>query len=665
MLFPLAAQPQSNPASTRPSTETLSPGPPRPPAIPKRQRAKTSAPLFYINGKGTAAEEFIYLYRKNHQHKPEEFTREKIEEYLGLFINYKLKVEEALARGMDTTTVFRKEYKTYRDELLKPHLPDARVIDSLVALTYQRLREEVNASHILIRLKPDANPQDTLEAFNRISALRKRALAGEDFGALAAEFSEEPGAETTRGNLGYFTAMQMVFPFERAAYLTPVGQVSEPVRTQFGYHIVKVLDRQPSRGEVEISHIMIRVPDAGGEEAARNTIFDIFDKLQKGVKWDELCAQYSDDLNTRASGGKLPPFGVGTMASMPGFQSMAFSLREPGEISDPVRTQYGWHILKLESKIPLPPFEELKASLTQRVSRDERVKISREALREKLRREYGYNERTRVKTLLMEHADAVIRHEELSVKGLSDSVLFSMAGRSFTVGNFLDFAMTAPRPAPGTASAEQQLDELIKGYTDEVQLGILEDKVKRESPDYGWLLKEYYEGILLFEIMEREVWNKAMEDSTGQRSYFISHAEKYRAGERMVGKIFHSTSVSHLEQLKERLLRQEDVTEFLAVNSIRRDSGAFQQADRSIFSEISWSPGIYLVENKSMSALVVIDQILPPGPQTFEEARASVISDYQSFLEDSWIRELKRKFVVEVDRKAKKRAFAQLIDKRE
>ena len=383
-------------------------------AVTAQSRGDQSPTLFSIHKKPVSTEEFSYLYRKNHQHKAEEFTTEKIEEYLDLFINYKLKVEEALYRGMDTTSAFKKEYQTYRDELLKPYLPDSKVIDSLVALTYERLNEEVNVSHILIALKPAASPEDTLEAYQKISDLRKRALAGEDFGGLAASYSEEPNATETKGNLGFFTAMQMVFPFEQAAYLTPVGGISEPVRTQFGYHIVKVLDRQPSRGEVEVSHIMIRTGDGVDNENPKDRIFDIHDQLQKGMIWEELCKQYSEDPNSKENGGRLRPFGVGAMASIPKFQEMAFSLKNEGEISDPIETQFGWHILRLEKKIPLPPFQELKTSLTQRVSRDERVQISKKALREKMRSALGYVENATAKSKVMEMPDSVLRRHPAS-----------------------------------------------------------------------------------------------------------------------------------------------------------------------------------------------------------------------------------------------------------
>ena len=620
-----------------------------------------SETLFTVNKRPVSLAEFVYLYRKNHQSKPEEFTKEKIEEYLDLFIKYKLKVEEAFFRGMDTTAKFRKEYQTYREELLRPYLPDSKVIDSLVRLTYERLKEEINASHILIQLAADASPADTLEAYQRITELRKRALAGEDFDMLAANYSEEPRAEQTKGNLGFFTAMQMVFPFEQAAYLTPVGKVSEPVRTQFGYHIVKVLDRRPSLGEVEVSHIMIRTPEGAEDATARNTIFDIYDKLQKGMDWDELAREYSEDPNSKDKGGRLRPFGVGAMAAVPEFQEMAFSLQEPGDISDPVRTQFGWHILRLESRIALPSFKELQPSLTQRVSRDERVKISRDALRRRMRKEFNYKENASVKEKLLTVGDSILNGEASTVDAIKDEVLFSMQAQPYSVGDFLSFVREQRSIQPGTANS---IDELLSAYVDRVQMHLLEEKVTKESSDYKWLLKEYYEGILLFEIMESEVWNKSMEDTTGQRNYFNKHPGKYMAAERMAGKIYTSSTKPPLEELKRMIEEGEDVKDFVASHRIKDDSGAFEQKERAIFSKISWTPGVYMTAQNGVNQLIFIEKILPPGPLTFEEARAAVISDYQTFLEDSWITELKRKFGVKVNKKAKKRAFAQLIDQK-
>jgi peptidyl-prolyl cis-trans isomerase SurA len=625
-----------------------------------REKSQT---IFSVNKKPIMADEFIYLYRKNHQHKPEEFTRAKIEEYLTLFINYKLKVEEALYRGLDTTAAFKKEYNTYRDELLKPYLPGAKVVDSLVALTYERLKEEIRVSHILINVKPEASPEDTLEAYQKISDLRNRILAGENFGDIAAAYSDEPGADGTKGNLGYFTALQMVFPFEQAAYQTAVGEVSKPIRTRFGYHIIHVLDRQPSRGEVEVSHIMIRTGDGADNEKARNTIFDIYDKLQKGVDWQELCEQYSQDPNSKENGGRLRPFGVGTMAGVPEFEEMAFALENKGEISDPFQTQFGWHILRLESKIPLPSFEEIKPSLTNRVRRDERVQISRQALRERMKSELGYIENRDVKARLMALADSTLTKANWKPqvqKGAEEEILFTLQSQSFRVKDFLGYA--AANQQANAMAPPQYLAQVFMNYIDAVQIQLMEEKIRKQSPDYKWLLKEYYEGILLFEIMEKEIWNKATQDTVGQRQYFDAHASAYKAKERIAGKIYASSSKSILEQLKRSFDSGDtSVQQFITRNKIRVETGPFEKDDRPVLSKINWTPGFHQGNNNGMNYLIWIEKILPPGPKTFQEARSSVISDYQTHLEDSWIKQLRKKFGVKVKKGGKKQAFEQLI----
>lgn len=617
--------------------------------------------LFTINKRPVTTAEFVYLFRKNHQQKQGEFTEENISRYLDLFIKYKLKVEEARARGMDTTASFRNEFATYRDELLKPYLPDAHMVDSLVALTYARLQEEVRAAHILIKLDPSASPADTLAAYQKISALRNRALAGEDFGTLAARYSEEPRANETKGDLGYFTAMQMVFPFEQAAYLTPVGEISAPVRTQYGYHIVKVLDRQPARGEVEVSHIMIRVQDSQDEERARNTIFDIYDKLQQGMKWEELCLKYSEDANTRDHGGRLRPFGVGGMASAPQFQEMAFALKEPGQISDPVRTPYGWHILRLEQKIPLPTLEEIRPSLTARVRRDTRMSLSKQVLRRKMQSSFGYTEAAAVKERLFGEAAPVLADSSVDAD-LADAVLFTMEGKGYPVKDFLRY-VRSQKGVLTTNAPEEKLQQLFVQYGDEVMLRLMEHKIEAESPDYKWLLKEYYEGILLFEIMEKEVWNKAMEDSVGQLAYFQNHQQDYHAGERVICTIYSTGAAEPLAALKKVIEAGDpDRADVLSKYRIRSDSGAFEKNDRTVLTQIDWKPGLQTASYKGVHYLVDIAALLPPGPETFDEARASVISDYQTFLEDSWISELKRKFGVKVMKRAKKRVFTALTE---
>jgi peptidyl-prolyl cis-trans isomerase SurA len=619
--------------------------------------------LFTLNKKPVTAEEFIYLYSKNNQGKQNEFTREKIDEYLTLLINFKLKVEEAKHRGQDTTAAFLKEFNSYREELRKPYLPDTRMIDSLVELTYNRLQEEVRAVHILINIKPDATPDDTLAAYRKIMALRDRSMKGEDFETLAAANSEDPSARINKGDLGYFSAMQMVFPFEQAAFKTPVGSVSLPVRTRFGYHVIKVMDRRKSRGEVEVSHIMTRTGEGFDNEKAKNTIFDIYDQLQKGVKWEELCREFSQDPSSKEKGGRLRPFAAGAMPGIPEFEQAAFNLKNPGDISDPVQTQFGWHILRLESKIPLPSLKEMESSLRSRVSRDDRAQLSRQRIQEKMRKEYGFTENQTVKSHVLALADSSLKKGKWKPNrsGVGNEVVFSMQGKSYSVNEFLDFAESKQKP--NSLAPEAYLNQLYTQYVESIQGFWLEEQIKKQNPDYAFLLKEYYEGILLFEIMEKEVWNKASEDSVGQQKYFVAHASAYQAKERAKAKIFSASGRSVIESLRPLIEKGDSIAlhEVVASQKIRVENGAFEKNERPVLDKVTWAPGIYLTENNGLHSLVWITAILPPGPRTFSEARAAVISDYQLDIEQKWLAALKKKFPVKINKKGKQYVLEQLV----
>jgi peptidyl-prolyl cis-trans isomerase SurA len=629
---------------------------------PKSKTAKPK-PLFSVKGQSVTTDEFIYLYKKNHQ-APEDYTPAKIEEYLDLFINFKLKVEEAKTRGMDTTAAFKKEFAQYKEEVRKPYLPDSKLTDNLVKLTYNRLKEEVKASHILIALKPEATPDDTLKAYNRITELRNRVAKGEDFGALAAANSEDPSARSNNGSLGYFTAMQMVYPFETAAYTTPVGEVSKPIRTRFGYHILKVEDRRPARGEVEVAHIMIRTGDGKDNDKARNTIFEIYDQLQAGVKWDELCKQYSEDPGSKDNGGKLRPFGVGVMANVPEFERAAFNLQNPGDISDPVQTQYGWHILRLERKIPLPSFEEGQASLKGRVNRDERTQISKQAFQLKLRRDYHFAEVAAVKAKVLALADTTLQKGKWKAPAYANAakeVLFTLnATKKYDVDAFLRYAEKNQKGS--NLEPAKYLEQLYNNYVDASIIQLVEEDLVNRNPEYTFLLREYYEGILLFEIMEKEVWNRASADSAGQRRYYEAHRANYNAGERARATFYSAATSDFVNPLKDLVQRGDElkIQEFVALNKVKTETGFYKKEDKAVLQKVNWAKGAYPAENNGMYYLAWIKDILPPGPMSFEEARSAIISDYQTYLEKDWVAQLKKKYPVKVNEKNKRVVLQQL-----
>ncbi|HCW08574.1 MAG TPA: peptidylprolyl isomerase, partial [Cytophagales bacterium] len=505
--------------------------------------------LFTIDKNPTSTREFVYLFKKNHPSKSD-FSEQKIEEYLNLFVNFKLKINEAHLRGYDTTAKFKKELKTYSDELKKPYRAEKDLLNKLTNEAYQNLKYEVKAAHILIQAKQDAAPEDTLKAYNKINDIKTRIQNGEDFEKLAQELSEDPSAKYNNGNLGYFTAMQMVYPFEKVAYQTKVGEVSPIVRTRFGYHIIKVLDKKDARGEVEVSHILLRT-SKGNEAKVKDHIFEMYDQLKSGRSWNELVKENSEDNNTKNNGGKLRPFGLNGISSVPEFEAAAFALQKPGEISDPFQSNIGWHIIRLERKIPLPPFSELEAQLKNKVSRDERLKISENLLAVKRKTDLGFKENAEAKSKLINLADSSLLKGKWKIV-LSDELkktnLYTIGGKGFTTGDFVAWVMQ--HKATSKLSPTGYLTQLYNSFVDEKTDAAEDEKIKKENPDFQYLMSEYREGILLFEIIEKEVWNKASDDSVGQRKYYNEHLDKYKAGSRIEARIFTTPDKTFLEAIK-------------------------------------------------------------------------------------------------------------------
>ena len=347
--------------------------------------------IFSIEENPVYSDEFLYNLKKNNYNRDSAITSEEIQEYLDLYINFKLKVHEARKLGLDTTETYKSEYTKYLDQLSESYLKDDSIVEQLVHEAFDHMKNEIKASHILIRVDNPANPQDTLEAYGKINQIYKMAVDGRDFNQLATDYSEDPSAATNRGNLGFFTALQMVYPFEQAAYSTPAGEISRPFKSRFGYHILKVEEVRAAQGKVEVAHIMIGSANPSDKKDSlriKDRINTIHDSLTLGGDWDYFCRKYSEDINSKENGGKLRPFETGRI--FPSFSEAAFALNRPGEISQPVQTPYGWHILKLIGKYPLGTFDELREELVSRIKQDSRSDISRSLLIQKLKNENAF-----------------------------------------------------------------------------------------------------------------------------------------------------------------------------------------------------------------------------------------------------------------------------------
>ncbi len=619
--------------------------------------------LFTVEKNPTYTNEFVYLFKKNHSNT-QDFTEAKVNEYLDLFTNFKLKITEAHHRGYDTTAKFSKELKTYGDELKKPYRAEKDLLDKLTKEAYDHLTQEVKASHILIQLKPDATPDDTLKAFNKITDIKKRILGGEDFEKLARELSEDPSAKLNGGSLGYFTALQMVYPFEEAAYKTKVGEFSPVIRTRFGYHLIKVLDKTSSRGEVEISHILLRAAK-GSEAKVKDHIFEIYDQLKSGRSWDDLCKEFSDDTNTKNSGGRLRPFGVGALASVPEFEATAFAMQKPGDISDPFQSSIGWHIIRLEKKIPVPPYSEAEASLKKRVARDERLKISEQAAAIKRKADLGFGENASNKTKVIALADSSLMKGLWKFKGndeLKNGLLFSVGGKKITVGDFARWV--EKKHVSNKLSPSNYMNQLYNSFADEKISEAEEEKIVKENPDFQHLMSEYREGILLFEIMEREIWNRASDDSIGQKKFYNENLDKYKAGPRVEARIFSTTDKSFLNEMKKKIAKGDtlsaaDMKKFKSVQNYRN----YEKNESKVISKINWVPGLQETELDGTFYLVEVSKLVEAGTKKFNEARAQVISGYQDSLEKNWVTSLKKKYPVKVNSKGKNAVIQELLKK--
>ncbi len=510
---------------------------------------KTSKPdntvLFTIDDQPVTNQEFIYVYEKNNFNDTLPL-QESVDHYLDLFIKFKLKVAEAHDRGLHNTQAFIQEFNSYKDQLTEPYLKEKDVTDQLVREAYQRMKEEVNASHILIQLPMPAMPEDTLKVYNQLMELRERIIAGEDFNALAKEYSQDPSAKTNGGNLGYFSALQMVYPFEEMAYNTPVGQVSKPFSTSFGYHLLQVNDRRLNRGQVKVSHIMIRATEGLSSEdslQAWQKINRLHQQLENGAAWVQLVEQYSEDLNTKNSGGTLPWLSSGNIH--PAFAKVAFSLDEKGEFSGPVQTPYGWHIIRLEQKKSLEPLAEMEAEIRAKIEKDSRSQLQQSHLIKRLKKENNFVDTQNLSDIQPD--SSLLQGKWQPEKDtLNPSVLFTISGQSYNENDFFKFITNNQRPHSGI-SPRYYLQLLYDDFVTQSLIEYEKEHLAEKYPEYRMLLQEYKEGILLFQLMDEQVWSKAAQDTTGLQKFFDSNSDNYQWDERAELIMLQASSKSTLD----------------------------------------------------------------------------------------------------------------------
>lgn len=527
--------------------------------------------LFSVGPEKVTRQEFQYVFEKNAINRNPDDLRSELDEYLGLYINFKLKVLEAEDQGYPERSSFQQEFSTYRDQLSDSYLTDHDATDNLVREAYNRLKEEINAAHILIRVDPNATPVDTLAAYNRIMNLRNQVVNGEaTFAEVAKAESQDPSAGQNEGDLGYFSALQMVYPFENAAFQTPIGGVSMPIRTQFGYHVVKVKDRRPSAGKIQVSHIMIRATEGMPEQemkAAEDKARDIYQQAQNDGNWFELCRQFSEDVRTKSRGGVLPWFGSGEMVVE--FEKAAFALTTPGEVSEPVKTAYGWHVIRLEERQGLKPFEQMEGELRNRISRDSRSQITQKAFINRLMKENNLRENAVILEEALVEADSNLLIGEWTVPGnasLLSKTIFSIGDdKDVSVNEFFNHVAAKQGRSPHQ-DPQQYMNLLYEQYREDQLLDYERNHLAEKYEDYRYLVKEYRDGILLFQLMDETIWSKAVSDTIGLRGFFNENQNNYRWKERAAALILNAATPELLGEAKAFVVEEEYPTALYQTN---------------------------------------------------------------------------------------------------
>ncbi len=620
--------------------------------------------LFTVADEPVYVSEFLRVYNKNLNLVQDE-SQKDVDEYLKLFTNYKLKLKEAKAQGLHEKSTYKRELETYKKQLAKNYMTDAKVSDALVEEAYNHISHSVKANHILVRVAEDASPEDTLVAYNKIEKLRKRTLE-EGFEVVRKEVHN--GKTLFGEELGWFSGFKMVYKFEKVAFNTPVGEISHPFRTRFGYHIVNVLDKREARGERTVKHIMIITKKGDTLSDAESRIRDIYKKIEQGEAFEALAKEFSDDKNSAPRGGLLKAFSSGQL-SVPEFEEATFALQNEGDISEPIKTNFGWHIIKLVNTKPIGTFEETKPELEQKVKRDTRSKLIEEALITKLKEKYGIsNERPDLSYFIsILNEDFFKRTWKLPEDFNKDQELLKIRTKTLTNADFGDFLVSQQKRIRGKQSFEKIVNNAYDSFLSSNLKQYQEENLENENEDYAHILGEYRDGLLLFDLMENTIWQAAKTDSIEVQDFYEKHKADYFWPERVDAEVASSASKKVIKKVIKLLnenMAAEDIKKLVNTNgevNVIFTKDTMDINHQALPKNFILQKGVSKVYKHNNGFIVAnVGKVLPKQQKPYDEVKGLVMSDYQTEKENLWLEELRAKYKVVINNDALKRVKAEI-----
>ncbi|HEY3429450.1 MAG TPA: peptidylprolyl isomerase [Cyclobacteriaceae bacterium] len=611
--------------------------------------------LFTIDGQPIPASEFSYIYAKNNRDDAD-FSEPSLREYLDLYTKFKLKVREAYAMGLDTLPQLQTELNGYRKQLAESYLTDKEITDRLVEEAYKRMQEDVQVAHILFKTNPNV-ATDTSAAYAKVMASYKRLQAGEAWDLVAKQTSEDAATKDAGGDLGFIVALlpNGFYAFETAAYETPVGQYAAPIRTTLGYHIVKVISKRPARGELDVAHILARVKADGSDEKAQKMKIDsLYNQLVAGAKFEDLAKKRSEDKNTSERGGAIGPLTINQFEKS--FEDAAFGLANDGDYSKPVRTRLGWHIVKRTRKRPSLTFEQAKRKIETQISRDERISAARQAMVVRIKKEAGFTVDEKVYNEFVNLAGTELQTYKWQVPTVAPATIMTLGNDKYTnidFGNFIRNNARTRMGLPKGTPNKEIIDKVFGEFVNEKALYHEEKNLAVKYPEFKSLMREYEEGILLFEATKINVWDKASKDSIGLENFHATHRNDYMWEERIeVATVtLDSASLDQLPTIKKWAAKKpvSAVADKAAKKGIGMEvTRKIYQKDDTLPTGLTWAAGAK-ADLPDSTGYVAVDKIIPPTPKTMDEARGYIIADFQDQLEKDWVASLQAKYPIVVN----------------
>jgi peptidyl-prolyl cis-trans isomerase SurA len=674
--------------------------------------AQTAEPVVMtVGGKPVYKSEFESVYRKNNP--PGKTTDPKsVKDYADLFSLFKMKVFEAESMGLDTAASFKTELAGYRKQLANPYLTDKNTNDNLITEAYERMKWEVKSSHILIRCSDQEFPKDTLEAWTRAtlirnaitgklptskeiaeydrllknstvikadfakkdSALYKAKLSSvknladyyknggaDKFPAIAVKTSDDPSVPDNKGDLGYYSALELVYPYETMMYNTKPGEVSPVVRTKFGYHIIKVYDKRAYRGEMTVAHIMARFPKDATEQQKAETktkIQELHKKVKGGEKFEDVARQHSDDKQTSDRGGLLQPSkGVKWPKE---FEEAAFGLQKDGDISEPVMTAFGWHIIKRIEVKPLAPFDQMKTEIKARVQRDGRAQKGRATLIARVKKENGFKQNLANRDEIMKVLDTTYLKatwKASSAEKLGNKEIITFNDKKYGLQDFAKF-LEQQMVFRSPTDMKDLMGQIYEKWVEEVVVAYEDARLESTHPEFKNLLNEYRDGILLFDLTDQKVWSKAVKDTAGLRAFYNKNKNNYMWDERADVTTYRCVDSKTAAEVRKMLAKgktEKEITETINKTSqlnLSVENVMYLKGENKNINE-NWKEGIVakdIKDDRDGKILVIkVNKLLPKTPKNINEAKGLITADYQMNLEKEWIAYLKNKYPVKIN----------------